>query len=345
MHRIAVIGASGYTGVELLRLLALHPAVKLVCITSRQSAGQPVSAVFPSLRGCLNLDFEDVDPPSLAGRADLVFTAVPHQAAMGMIPSLLDAGCRVVDLSADFRLHDVAVYQDWYQEHTAPMLLAESIYGLPELYRTQIPGARLVANPGCYPTSVALALSPVLRRQLIDPSTIIIDSKSGTSGAGRVAKVDSLFCEVNEGFKAYGLPRHRHTPEIEQTLSDQAGRPVVVSFTPHLVPANRGILSTCYASLAAMMSREELLALYREQYASEPFVRVLPAGQLPNISQVRGSNFCDIGLEVDSRTGRVVVVAAIDNLVKGAAGQAVQNMNLMLGLPEQTGLLAPPTFP
>lgn len=345
MHRIAVIGASGYTGVELLRLLALHPAVEIVCITSRQYAGQGVAQVFPSLRGCLDLVFEDVDPAGLAVRADLVFTAVPHQAAMGMIPVLLDAGCRVVDLSADFRLRDAAVYEAWYQEHTAAALLAEAVYGLPELYRSQIPSARLLANPGCYPTSAALALAPLLRRKLIDPKTIIIDSKSGTSGAGRAAKVDVLYCEVNEGFKAYGLPRHRHTPEIEQTLSDVAGQPVVISFTPHLVPANRGILSTCYASLAELATLEELLACYQADYGEEPFVRVLPAGQLPNIAQVRGSNFCDLGLAVDERTGRVIVVAAIDNLVKGAAGQALQNMNLMLGLPEQTGLLTPPLFP
>ncbi len=345
MHRIAVIGASGYTGVELLRLLAQHPAVELVCITSRQSAGQSVGDVFPSLRGCLDLVFEDLDPAGLAGRADLVFTAVPHQAAMGMIPALLDASCRVVDLSADYRIRDAATYEAWYQEHTSPGLLAEAVYGLPELYRAQIPGARLVANPGCYPTSAALALAPLLREKLIETSSIIIDSKSGTSGAGRAAKVDSLFCEVNEGFKAYGLPRHRHTPEIEQTLSEIAGKPVVISFTPHLVPANRGILSTCYASLASRIGRDELLALYHEAYRDEPFVRVLPAGHLPNISQVRGSNFCDLGLAVDERTGRVIAVAAIDNLVKGAAGQAVQNMNLLLGLPESTGLLTPPVFP
>ena len=345
MQRIAVIGASGYTGVELLRLLALHPSVELVCITSRQSAGQRVEEVFPSLRGCLDLVFEDVDPAGLAGRADLVFTAVPHQAAMDMIPALLDAGCRVVDLSADFRIRDVATYEAWYQEHTAPALLAEAVYGLPELYRARVPSARLVANPGCYPTSVALALAPLLRRKLIDPSTIIIDSKSGTSGAGRAAKVDTLYCEVNEGFKAYGLPRHRHTPEIEQTLGDLAETPVVISFTPHLVPANRGILSTCYASLAAGVSADEVRDGFFEDYADEPFVRVLPAGQLPNISQVRGGNFCDLGLVNDDRTGRVVVVSAIDNLVKGAAGQAVQNMNLMLGLPEQAGLLTPPVFP
>jgi N-acetyl-gamma-glutamyl-phosphate reductase len=224
-------------------------------------------------------------------------------------------------------------------------LLAEAVYGLPELFRKEIPAARLIANPGCYPTSVALALAPLLEGRLIDPATIIVDSKSGTSGAGRAAKVDSLYCEVNEGFKAYGLPRHRHTPEIEQTLGQLAGKEVTISFTPHLLPVNRGILSTCYASLGAPLKLDALHSLFLKRYAGETFVRVLPQGRLPNISQVRGSNFCDIGLALDERTGRVVVLAAIDNLVKGAAGQAVQNMNLMLALPETTGLLIPPVFP
>jgi N-acetyl-gamma-glutamyl-phosphate reductase len=345
MHKVAVIGASGYTGVELLRLLAGHPAVTVTCVTSRQQAGQPLGEAFPSLAGVYDLTFESVEPAALAGRADLVFTAVPHQAAMGMVPQLLAAGCRVVDLSADYRLHDAAVYAEWYEPHQTPELLAEAVYGLPELYREQVRGARLVANPGCYPTSAALALAPLLRQRRIDPATIIVDSKSGTSGAGRAAKVDTLYCEVNEGFKAYGLPRHRHTPEIEQTLSEAAGRPVTISFTPHLVPASRGILSTCYASLAGEVSLAELLALYRQQYAGEAFVRVLPEGRLPNINQVRGSNFCDIGLAVDPRTRRVIAVAALDNLVKGAAGQALQNMNLMLGLDECSGLRGAPVFP
>lgn len=345
MHTIAVIGASGYTGVELLRLLAGHPEVSVACVTSRQQAGQPLAQVFPSLAGIYDLVFESLEPADLAGRADLVFTAVPHQAAMAMVPDLLAAGCKVVDLSADYRLQDAAVYAEWYQPHQTPGLLTEAVYGLPELYRDRIRSARLVANPGCYPTSVALALAPLLRTGVIDPATIIVDSKSGTSGAGRAAKVDTLYCEVNEGFKAYGLPRHRHTPEIEQTLSDVAGRPVTISFTPHLLPVNRGILSTCYASLSADRSVAQLLAVYREQYAGEPFVRILPEGQLPNINQVRGSNFCDIGLAVDPRTRRVVVISAIDNLVKGAAGQAMQNMNLLLGLQETRGLHGASPFP
>jgi N-acetyl-gamma-glutamyl-phosphate reductase len=345
MHKVAVIGASGYTGVELLRLLAGHPQVTVSCVTSRQQAGQSLAEVFPSLAGVYDLTFEALEAAALAGRADLVFTAVPHQAAMAMVPDLLAAGCKVVDLSADYRLHDAAVYAEWYEPHQTPDLLAEAVYGLPELYREQVRPARLVANPGCYPTSIALALTPLLRGGLIDPATLIVDSKSGTSGAGRAAKVDSLYCEVNEGFKAYGLPRHRHTPEIEQTLSEVAGHKVTISFTPHLLPVNRGILSTCYATLAADVSLVQLLALYREQYAGERFVRVLPEGCLPNISQVRGSNFCDIGLAVDPRTRRVIALAAIDNLVKGAAGQALQNMNLMLGLEEGLGLGGAGLFP
>jgi N-acetyl-gamma-glutamyl-phosphate reductase len=345
MYKVAVIGASGYTGVELLRLLAGHPEVTVTCGTSRQQAGQPLGEVFPSLAGVFDLKFEGLEPAALAGRAELVFTAVPHQAAMGMVPTLLAGGCKVVDLSADYRLHDAGVYAEWYEPHQTPELLAEAVYGLPELYRAQIRNARLVANPGCYPTSAALALAPLLRSRLIDPATIIVDSKSGTSGAGRAAKVDTLYCEVNEGFKAYGLPRHRHTPEIEQTLSEIAGAPVTITFTPHLVPVNRGILSTCYATLAADVDLAALLTLYQEQYAGEKFVRVLTAGRLPNINQVRGSNCCDIGLAVDARTRRVVAVAAIDNLVKGAAGQALQNMNLMLGLQESLGLGGAGFFP
>jgi N-acetyl-gamma-glutamyl-phosphate reductase len=289
---------------------------------------------------CSTLDVHEV-----AASAELVFTALPHQAAMAVIPGLLAAGCKVIDLSADYRLRDPQVYATWYAAHTSPDLLGEAVYGLPELYRAAIPAARLIANPGCYPTSVALALAPLLRDGWIDPATLIIDSKSGTSGAGRSAKVDSLYCEVNEGFKAYGVGKHRHTPEIEQTLSDLAGQEVITSFTPHLLPVNRGILSTCYASLRRETTAADLLQLYRSFYDGEAFVRICAEGQLPNIAYVRGANYCDIGLVVDPRTNRVIVVSAIDNLVKGAAGQAVQNMNLVLGLPETRGLEVVPLFP
>jgi len=338
MVRVAVLGASGYTGVELLRLLCRHPEVEITAVTSRQQEGRPISESFPSLYGAVDLVCSAGDPLEVAAQADLVFTAVPHQTAMEVVPQLLEAGCKVVDLSADYRLRDVAVYEQWYQSHSSPELLSRAVYGLPELYREQVRVASLVANPGCYPTSVALALAPLLRGGAVDTASLVIDSKSGTSGAGRGAKVGSLFCEVNEAFKAYGVAAHRHTPEIEQTLSQQCGRPVQVTFTPHLLPVNRGILSTCYATLTSSLDLAALQDLYREAYAAEPFVRVLPPGRYPDVAHVRGSNYCDIGVALDERTGRVIVIAAIDNLVKGASGQAIQNMNLMYGWAEETGL-------
>lgn len=345
MVKVAVVGASGYTGVELLRLLVGHPEVEICCVTSRQHEGLPISRVFPSLAGFCELICEPLAVNAIAERVDLVFTALPHQSAMEVIPDFLAAGCNVVDLSADYRLKDRAVYEYWYQEHTSPELLAEAVYGLPELFRAQIASARLVANPGCYPTSVALGLAPLLKNALIDPATLVIDSKSGTSGAGRSAKLGSLFCEVNEAFKAYGVAAHRHTPEIEQTLSTLAGTPVQVNFTPHLLPINRGILSTIYASLNELQRSAELIEVYQQYYANEPFVRVMPGGELPNVAWVRGTNFCDLGVVADPRTGRVIVVSAIDNLVKGAAGQAIQNMNLLCGFKEQLGLGIVPLFP
>lgn len=345
MTKVAIVGASGYTGVELLRLLLNHPRVEITCVTSRQNAGAPISSVFPSLLGRTELIFDPVDVELIASRAEVIFTALPHKAAMAVVPDLLRAGCKVVDLSADYRLKDAAVYEQWYQPHSSAELLAEAAYGLPELYREQIVDARLVANPGCYPTSVALALAPLVQGGLIDLASLIIDSKSGTSGAGRSAKVGSLYCEVNEGFKAYGVGSHRHTPEIEQTLGQLAGKPVAVSFTPHLLPVNRGILSTCYAALLEHRSTEELVDLYLDHYRGEAFVRVHPVGELPNVAYVRGSNYCNLGLVSDPRTGRVIVVSAIDNLLKGAASQAVQNMNLMLGIDEDCGLQQLPLFP
>lgn len=345
MVKVAVIGASGYTGVELLRLLLNHPDIEVTCVTANQNAGESVATLFPSLAGRINMVCSALDSAEVAANAELVFTALPHQAAMAVIPGLLAAGCKVIDLSADYRLRDPQVYAAWYAAHTSPELLDEAVYGLPELYRKEIPPARLIANPGCYPTSVALALAPLLLANLIDPTTLIIDSKSGTSGAGRSAKVGNLYCEVNEGFKAYSIGNHRHTPEIEQTLSDLAGQEVKVSFTPHLLPLNRGILSTCYASLSQETTTADLLKYYRSFYDGEAFVRICADNELPNIAYVRGANYCDIGLVVDPRTHRVIVVSAIDNLVKGAAGQAVQNMNLLLGFPETRGLEVVPLFP
>jgi len=343
--RIAIVGASGYTGVELIRLLLDHPLVEITCVTSRQYAGRPLAEIFPSLAGRCPLICAPMEVAGIVELADVAFTAVPHKTAMDIVPQLLAAGLKVVDLSADYRLRDVEVYQQWYQAHSSPQLLNEAVYGLPELYRVQIAQSRLVANPGCYPTSAALAVAPLLRAQLIDPTTLVIDSKSGTSGAGRSEKLASLYCEVNEGFKAYGVGSHRHTPEIEQTLSEVAGRPLQVSFTPHLLPVSRGILSTCYASLNQQQSTGQLVELFRQTYADEPFVRVCPQETLPNIAYVRGTNFCDVGVVADQRTGRVIVVSAIDNLVKGAAGQAVQNLNVMQGWDETTALLGVAAYP
>jgi N-acetyl-gamma-glutamyl-phosphate reductase len=346
MVHVGIVGASGYTGVELARLLAGHPEVHLTVATSRQYAGKPLSEVFPNLRKRVDILCENVPVHELVNRADFFFTAVPHKTAMDIVPTLLAAGKKVVDLSADYRIHDPAVYETWYQEHTSPELLGEAAYGLPELYRPHIKTARLTANPGCYPTSVILALVPLLRAGMINPATLIIDSKSGTSGAGRAASVGTLFCEVSDGFKPYKVGgTHRHIPEIEQELSIAAGKPVTVSFTPHLLPISRGILSTIYASLTNEGKAADLQALYEQTYHDEPFVRVLPAGVPPATQHVRGSNCCDLSLQKDLRTGRLIVMSAIDNIVKGASGQAVQNMNLMNGFPETMGLMGAPFFP
>ena len=346
MLKVAIVGASGYTGVELLRLLHCHPEVAITCVTSEQSAGKAISEVFPTLRSRYNLVLENLEPVRIADRADFIFTALPHKAAMEVVPTFLKLGKRVVDLSADYRLRDAKEYEAWYEPHMNPALLEQSVYGLPELRREKIAGADLVANPGCYPTSVILGLAPLLKKKLIDPATIIVDSKSGVSGAGRSAKVDNLYCEVNEGFKAYGVGgAHRHIPEIEQELSLLAGKQLKITFTPHLTPMDRGILSTIYATPTGAVSSAELLELYRAHYKGEAFVRILPEGSFPSTSHVRGSYFCDIGLAVDNRTGRVVVVSAIDNLIKGASGQAVQNMNIMNGFPENLGLESLALFP
>ena len=345
MLRVAVVGASGYTGVELLRILVGHPEIEICCVTSRQHEGLPINEVFPSLSGFCELVCESLDVDLISKRVDLVFTALPHKSAMEVVPGFLAAGCKVIDLSADYRLKDKAVYEQWYQTHSSPELFNEAVYGLPELYVEQLRTARLVANPGCYPTSVILALAPLMEEQLIDSQSLIVDSKSGVSGAGRGVKLGSLFCESNEGFKAYGIASHRHTPEIEQELAGLSNDDIRLSFTPHLLPVNRGILSTCYADLLVDKSTEELIDLYQQRFGNESFVRVMPGGQLPNIAYVRGTNFCDIGLVSDQRTGRVIVVSAIDNLVKGAAGQAVQNMNIMYGFHEALGLGIVPICP
>jgi len=345
MTRIGIVGASGYTGVELARLLCNCPDVQLTVATSRQYNGKKLGEVYPSLKGLVDIVCEDLQAAELVERADLFFTAVPHQTAMAIVPDLLEAGKKVVDLSADFRLHDAAVYEKWYQKHTARKYLAEAVYGLPELHRRQIGNARLVANPGCYPTSVILGVAPLLEAGAVEPETLIADAKSGASGAGRAAQTSTLFCEITEGFKAYKVADHRHTPEMEQEISELCNRPVTISFTPHLLPMSRGILSTIYASLSRPLTDSEVYELYRNYYKDEPFVRLCQPGTMPATQFVRGSNFCDLGFKTDARTGRIIVLAAIDNLVKGAAGQAVQNMNLMCGLPETRGLLGVPLFP
>lgn len=345
MLKVAIVGASGYTGVELIRLLSNHPEVEITAVTSEQSAGKNITSIFPSLTGIFERTLEPLSIDNIASKADLIFTALPHQKAMEVVPHFLKAGKKVIDLSADFRIKDAAIYGTWYEEHKAPELLKEAVYGLPELHREEIKNARLVANPGCYPTSAILALAPLLKDGLIDNSSIVIDSKSGVSGAGRSATQDTHFPEVNEGFMAYKVAEHRHTPEIEQELSALAGSSVTVSFTPHLLPINRGILSTIYASVKGDENEDSILALYNEFYAGEKFVRVRPKGSFPNVSSVKGSNFCDIGIKFDKRTNRVVIISVIDNLVKGASGQAVQNMNVMYGFPEDTGLTSLPLFP
>ncbi len=343
--RIAIVGGSGYTGVELLRILKGHPGVTVTCVTSRKLAGTKVASVFPSLHGYGDLLFSDPDPERIVNENDFVFTAVPHQAAMGIVPGFLEHGLKVVDLSADFRLRDARIYETWYQPHSHPELLNQAVYGLPELYRSEIISARLVANPGCYPTSALLPLVPLLKESVIGWEGIVIDSKSGASGAGRSASMATIFCEVNEAFKAYKVGEHRHTPEIEQELSRVSGKDVRISFTPHLVPMTRGILTTIYARLTRKISTADALSVLSRYYNGATFVRVMGEGVFPNVSFVRGGNCCDIAARVDERTGRIVLVSAIDNLIKGASGQAVQNMNLMVGFDEGQGLETAAIFP
>jgi len=343
--KVAVIGASGYAGLELVRLLVRHPGCELVALTSLEYPGQPFAQVFPALAGIIDLPFSQESEEKIAAQAAVVFTAIPHQAAMGIVPRFLNQGCRVVDLSADFRFRDVALYEKWYQAHTAPELLAESVYGLPELYREEVRRTRLVGNPGCYPTCVILGLAPLAQARLLQPEAVIADCKSGVSGAGRQGLLALQFCEVNDGFRAYKVLEHRHAPEMEQELSALAGTPVQVTFIPHLVPMTRGILGTLYASLTESRSEGELRALYQRFYQGHPFVRLSPPGSLPDTRNVKGANFCDLALRVYDGGRRVVVLSAIDNLTKGAAGQAVQNFNLMVGFPETMGLETPPFVP
>lgn len=343
--RVGVVGATGYTGLEIVRLLLRHPHVQITALTAERYVGQPLWKVFPSLSQEINLNCQALEVNTLADSCDFIFTALPHKAAMEVVPGFIQKGLKVVDLSADFRLRDVHTYEAWYEPHTAPNLLAEAVYGLPELHREEIKKAALVANPGCYPTSIILALAPALQHKIIDPHTIIADSKSGVSGAGRSAVLSSLFAEVSENFKAYKVTEHRHTPEIEQELSRLAGEKISITFTPHLVPMKRGILSTIYATLVKSYSEKEIYALYEQFYQGEKFVRLRPPDLLPSTAEVWGSNYCDLGLKVDQRNNRLIILSAIDNLVKGASGQAVQNMNIMLGWEEHFGLTIVPLYP
>jgi N-acetyl-gamma-glutamyl-phosphate reductase len=342
--KIAILGASGYTGAELLRLLASHDRVEIVALTADRHAGKPIGAVFPHLAGRGLPDLVTIDAVDFSS-VELVFCCLPHGTTQEVIAAL-PGHLRIVDLSADFRLADVETYAHWYgHPHRAPDLQRDAIYGITELVRPALGNARLVANPGCYPTSAQLPLVPLVRSGLIDADDIIIDAKSGVTGAGRELKQTSLFAEVAEGVNAYGVANHRHAPEIDQGLSAAAGRPITVNFTPHLMPMNRGILATIYVRLAKGADVAELRRTLDAAYAGEPFVRIVPAGAMPATQHVRGSNLCLIGLAADRVKGRAILVAAIDNLVKGASGQAVQNMNVMLGLPETTGLQQQAMFP
>ena len=338
--KAGILGGTGYTGIELLRILGRHPSVELSCITSRSETGRPVADLFPSLRGVVSLDFTDPGEGALES-CDVVFCATPNGIAMQHARSLLAAGTRLIDLSADFRLRDVAEWEQWYgMAHACPDLVPEAVYGLPEMFRESIRGARLVANPGCYPTSVLLGFLPLVEARLVKTDRLIADAKSGVSGAGRSAKTDHAFCEVGDSFKAYGVAGHRHHPEIRQGLGDLAGHTVGLVFTPHLVPMIRGIHATLYAQLddAGSADLQDLQALYESRYAGEPFVDVMPQGSHPDTRSVRGSNICRIAVHRPRDGDTVVILAVEDNLVKGAAGQAVQNMNLMFGLDETDGL-------
>ncbi|MFB6259874.1 MAG: N-acetyl-gamma-glutamyl-phosphate reductase [Thiohalorhabdaceae bacterium] len=342
--RVGILGGSGYAGVELLRLLVTHPETEVVAVTSRQAAGQPVTALFPFLRGWCGLVFEDPDPRALAERCDVVFCGAPHGVAMHQVPRLLEAGVRVIDLSADFRIRDREVFERWYEEtHTAPEWLEPAVYGLPEVNAEAIKEARLVANPGCYPTSVQLGLLPLLEAGLVNTEGLVADAKSGASGAGREAKTHLLLAEAADSMSAYGAGGHRHLPEIVQGLERAAGGSVDLTFVPHLAPMVRGIHATCYARLVD--PEVAVQTLFEHRYAESAFVDVMPAGSHPGTRSVRGSNFCRLAIHRPGKGRQVVILSVIDNLVKGAAGQAVHNMNLMFGLSEDAGLGVPPLQP
>ncbi|MCP4487158.1 MAG: N-acetyl-gamma-glutamyl-phosphate reductase [Gammaproteobacteria bacterium] len=343
MIKVGIVGGTGYTGVELLRLLAVHPQAEIAIITSREETGKHVAELYPSLRGYVDINFSAPDSQRLQS-CDVVFFATPHNVAMKLVPELLENGTRVIDLSADFRIKDHALWSQWYGEpHLCPDLLGHSVYGLPEMYREEIKSARLVACPGCYPTTVQLGFLPLLENKLVDLTGLIANSASGVSGAGRQAKVDNLYAEVGDSYKAYAVAGHRHLPEIEQGLATMAGEPVKLTFVPHLLPIIRGIHSTLYATL--LDSSIDLQSLYEERFAGEPFVDVMQAGSHPQTRSVKGSNCCRIAVHRPQGGNKAVILVVEDNLVKGASGQAIQNMNLMFDIDETTGLAAPAMMP
>ncbi|MGD9330377.1 MAG: N-acetyl-gamma-glutamyl-phosphate reductase [Desulfobacterales bacterium] len=342
MVRIAVVGATGYAGAELVRILIGHPDVSLTTVTSRKFAGQPFASIYPALSGLTDLSCEPYDVQGLKKSADMVFLSLPHQLPMNLVPELLEAGLRVIDLSADFRFSDVHRYETVYQPHAAPALLDQAVYGLSEIYADRIRASRLVGNPGCYPTSVLLPLIPLIRDGLISPAHLVADAKSGVSGAGRSLSLATHFCEVSESFKPYKVAQHRHNPEIDEVISREAGYAVHLTFVPHLLPMSRGMLATTYAQTTPLVESDRIMECLKDSYGTCPFVRLSREGHVPNTRHVRGTNFIDIGLHLDDRSGTLILMSAIDNLVKGAAGQAVQNMNLMLDLDERAGLMPVP---
>lgn len=351
MKKVAIVGASGYSGEELVRLLLNHPHADLVAVTSRQYAGQTLAQIFPRFANhpkAGSLRFTEPNAELLARQADVVFLALPHGVAAEYAVPLLNGGCTVIDLSADFRLRSAAVYKDFYaHDHPAPDLLARAVYGLPEVYREQIKKSQLIASPGCYPTSILLPAIPLLKAKLVKPAGIIADSLSGVSGAGRKPELDYLYCECNESVRPYGVPKHRHLSEIEQELSFAADTTVTIQFTPHLIPVNRGILTTLYlapdqhfsAAADAKALQDRITACFHAAYANEPFVRLLDGKALPDTKNVVGTNVCEIAWRLDPRTGRLIVMSAEDNLVKGASGQALQSLNILCGWPETAGLI------
>jgi len=343
----SVIGATGYTGGELLRLLLNHDKMEIGLLTSETHAGKKVSQFHPNLTGLVDQDFITLDVNKVIKESDVIFAALPHGASNEIISKIysIDENVNLIDLSGDFRFDDLSVYEEWYKiKHTDPELNKKAVFGLPELYKEKIKKAKLIANPGCYPTSAILGSAPLLKNKLVKED-IIVDSKSGVSGAGKKLTDNTHFPEANDNFSAYGVATHRHSPEIQQEMEKLFGKKVNLSFTPHLLPINRGILTTIYLSFIDFMETKEVINLYNEFYKDCPFVRILPEGKYPQTKAVAGSNYCDIGIKSDKRTGRVIVISAIDNLVKGASGQAIQNMNLMMGFDEKEGLKVVPLYP